>query len=52
MNMPKHPPLIKGNILKLNYFRLIKYQRYIILDPESGVLARYKDLSDVPWKPK
>jgi serum/glucocorticoid-regulated kinase 2 len=50
--MPKHPPLIKGRIMKVNVFKVIMYPRYLIVDPESGILARYKDLADVPWNPK
>lgn len=40
--MPTHPPLIKGKVLKVNVLKVIMYPRYIIVDPESGIMARYK----------
>lgn len=41
MNMPTRPPIIKGVVLKVGYFRVSTYERYMVIDPESGILARY-----------
>jgi hypothetical protein len=50
-NLPDRPPMIKGTVQKLGYFRVFMYERYLVLDPESGILARYKRKRDVPMNP-
>jgi hypothetical protein len=40
--MPKRPPIIKGSAYKLGMMNLFSYERFFMLDPESGVLARFK----------
>lgn len=52
VNLPARPPIIQGEVLKVNYFKIKHYRRYIILDPDSGILARYKKFEDVPLNPK
>lgn len=52
VNMPPRPPLIQGKVYKVNYFKIRKYERYLILDPESGALARFKHIDDAPLHPK
>lgn len=50
-NKPKKPPIFKGTIYKLNILKFYMYHRYIILDPESGVLARFLTIQDSPLNP-
>ncbi|CAD8061316.1 unnamed protein product [Paramecium sonneborni] len=51
MNKPKRPPIITGKVLKVNYFKLLMYQRFMIADPDSGTLVRFKSEKDVPNNP-
>lgn len=51
VNMPQRPPILRGRILKVNFFKIMHYERYLVLDPESGALARYKKEEDAPLNP-
>lgn len=49
--MPDRPPLIKGNAKKPGLFKMLTYERYFVIDPESGILARFKSIQDYPLNP-
>ncbi|CAD8053363.1 unnamed protein product [Paramecium sonneborni] len=51
INKPNRPPIITGKVLKVNYFKLIMYQRFMIADPDSGTLVRFKTEKDIPNNP-
>ena len=42
INRPNKPPILTGQVLKVNFFKLIEYPRFIIVDPDSGAMARFK----------
>lgn len=50
-NAPRRPPLIKGHAYKVNYFKMALSLVYLIIDPESGVMARFKSRSHSPLNP-
>lgn len=37
--------------MKVNYFKFIQYERYLIMDPTTGVLARFREQNDFPLNP-
>lgn len=45
------PSGYKGYLHKLNYFPMISYRRYFVLDPDDGTFARYKVEADFPLSP-
>ncbi|CAD8135431.1 unnamed protein product [Paramecium pentaurelia] len=51
LNKPSRPPILTGKVLKVNYFKLIMYQRFMIADPDSGTLVRFKKEEDIPNNP-
>ncbi|CAD8044679.1 unnamed protein product [Paramecium primaurelia] len=51
INKPSRPPILTGKVLKVNYFKLIMYQRFMIADPDSGTLVRFKTEKDIPNNP-
>ncbi|CAK75139.1 unnamed protein product (macronuclear) [Paramecium tetraurelia] len=51
INKPTRPPILTGKVLKVNYFKLIMYQRFLIADPDSGTLVRFKTEKDIPNNP-
>lgn len=50
-NRPQIPPVVKGQVMKVNYFKFIQYERYLIMDPTTGVLARFREQNDFPLNP-
>ena len=42
---------MKGTVQKLGYFRMFMYERHLIMDAESGILARFKSKRDIPMHP-
>ncbi|CAD8048119.1 unnamed protein product [Paramecium primaurelia] len=52
INRPKKPPIYKGYVEKLNFSHLYSYQRYIVVDPECGVLVRFQNKENCPLNPK
>ena len=50
--MPRRPPIIKGTAQKLGILNLFSYERFFMLDPESGVLARFRTEEDCPLNPQ
>ncbi|CAK58392.1 unnamed protein product (macronuclear) [Paramecium tetraurelia] len=52
INRPQKPPVYKGYIEKLHFSHLYSYQRYIVIDPDTGVLVRYQNKEDCPLNPK
>lgn len=50
-NMPPRPPLIKGSAKKPGMMNMLTYDRYFAVDPESGILARFKSVDDYPFQP-
>ncbi|KAM3144986.1 hypothetical protein pb186bvf_003009 [Paramecium bursaria] len=51
INRPNKPPILTGQVLKVNFFKLIEYPRFIIVDPDSGAMARFKSQADIPLNP-
>jgi len=52
LNKRDRPPIIRGNTLLVNYFRLVHSEQYLTIDPESGVFARFSNQSQYPLTPK
>ncbi|CAD8047927.1 unnamed protein product [Paramecium primaurelia] len=51
INKPQRPPLIKGKVFKVNYFKLRMYERYMIVDPDTDSIAKFKSIQDIPHNP-
>ncbi|CAD8059589.1 unnamed protein product [Paramecium sonneborni] len=52
INRPQKPPVYKGYVEKLHFSHLYSYQRYIVVDPDSGVLLRFENQENYPLNPK
>lgn len=52
INKPNRPPILTGKVFKINYLKLRMYERYMIADPDTGTIARFKNRDDVPQNPK
>jgi hypothetical protein len=52
MNKPNRPPILTGMVLKVSFFKMRMYPRYMIADPDSGTIARFKKETDIPNNPK
>ncbi|CAD8149110.1 unnamed protein product [Paramecium pentaurelia] len=51
-NRPQKPPIIKGSAKIVSYFKLLLIDNYLICDPDSGAIARYKTSIQYPFNPK
>ncbi|CAD8137233.1 unnamed protein product [Paramecium octaurelia] len=51
INKPQRPPILKGKIFKVNYFKLRMYERYMIVDPDTDSIAKFKNIQDIPHNP-
>ncbi|CAD8056496.1 unnamed protein product [Paramecium sonneborni] len=51
INKPQRPPILKGKVYKVNYFKLRMYERYIIVDPDTDTIAKFKNIQDIPRNP-
>ncbi|KAM3140380.1 hypothetical protein pb186bvf_007540 [Paramecium bursaria] len=47
-NRPIRPPIHYGFVYKVNITKLFIYQRFIVVDPELGILTRYLTKNDYP----